>query len=141
MGSKEDTMSIRTRDLLYAFIVSVLAVLAIAIMVIPVYAQAVWPAPVVAGGAMPVEWHDIVHPTPTDWVGLYAPESGEYAFIEWIYVSCSQQPNFARSTGTCGFVIPSTVPPGVYEIRLYAADGFSRLATSPHIEVLDGGWR
>jgi hypothetical protein len=80
---------------------------------------------------MPVEWHDIAAPTPTDWVGLYAPEGGNYDFLEWIYVSCSQSPNFARSTGTCGFVIPSSTPPGIYELRLYAADGYNLIARSP----------
>lgn len=137
-------MTTCARDLLYAVAVYVIALLvALALMTIarPAYSQAVWPAPVVAGGAMPVEWNGIPSPTPTDWVGLYPPEGGNYDFLEWIYVSCSQQANFARGTGTCGFVVPSTVPPGVYEIRLYAADGYNLIARSPQIQVLDGGWR
>jgi hypothetical protein len=108
----------------------------------PVVAQEVtWPAPVAAGGAMPATWNGIVSPTPTDWVGLYAPEGCDFCFIEWIYVSCSQVPHIPRPAGTCGFVVPSSVPPGLYELRLYAADGFSRLATSPPFEIVDGRGR
>lgn len=132
-------------DSLVAGAVALATICALALLLMlagPAGAQEVtWPAPVVAGGAMPVEWHDIAAPTPTDWIGLYTPEGGDWGFIEWIYVSCSQQANFARSTGTCGFVIPSSVPPGLYELRLYAADGFHRIATSPRFEILDGGWR
>ena len=131
-------MTTRQRNILYAVVLFYVLLLAVLVT----HAQeAVWPAPVVAGGAMPVQWNDIPSPTPTDWVGLYPPEGDKYAFLEWIYVSCSQSPNVARSTGTCGFVIPSTTPPGIYEIRLYAADGYALIAKSPHIEVLDGGWR
>jgi hypothetical protein len=112
------------------------------LVVTPVAAQEVtWPAPVTAGGAMPVQWDGITSPTPTDWVGLYPPEGSKYDFLEWIYVSCSQSPNFARSTGTCGFVVPNTVPPGVYELRLYAADGYNLIAKSTTFQVIDGGWR
>lgn len=106
-------------------------------------AQAVtWPAPVVAGGAMPVTWNGITNPTPTDWIGVYFPEAGDWDGVEWMYVSCSREPSIsARSAGTCGLVIPSDVPPGIYELRFFAADGFNRLATSPRFEILDGGWR
>lgn len=144
----------RMRDLLYTVVLLTAAALMVLLAVMPALAQGnghgkghadlfepgMWPAPVVSGGAMPVQWTDISNPTPTDHFGLYAPEASDADPLEWSYVSCSQTAVVARATGTCGFIIPSTVPPGTYEIRLFAGSG-AKLAKSPKFEVLDGGWR
>lgn len=146
-------MNIRARNLLYALALSPALVLFVAAGPKDgpkdkpdhgkgreaVFEPGKWPAPIFAGGAMPVQWTNIVGPTPTDHFGLYAPEASDADALEWAYVSCSQTPSIARATGTCGFIIPSTVPPGTYEIRLFSGAG-ARLATSKPLEVLDGGW-
>ena len=53
-------------------------------------------------------------------MGLYAPGAADEAFIDWIYVSCSQTTGGATTDGACPFVMPVDVPPCVYEVRLFA---------------------
>lgn len=147
-------MSIRARNLLYA-LAALAAVLLLAVLPShagpkdpkPPKAQHVdveptIPAPVFTGGAMPIQWTNIPSPTAWDWFGLFAPGAGDGDPVEWAYVSCTQVGGFiVRATGICGLVVPSTVPPGTYEVRLFSGvgDGYTRLATSPHVDVLDGG--
>ena len=52
------------------------------------------------------------------------------AFLAWVYVSCTKTPGGAAASGSCAFVIPSTVAAGTYELRLFANGRFSLLATS-----------
>lgn len=144
-------MTIRARNLLYALVPLALAC-AVSVGAGPhdkapkaskghhVDVEATLPAPIFSGGAMPVQWAGIIGPVPTDWFGLYAPEGPDTEAIEWSYVSCSQTASVARATGICGFVIPGTVPPGTYEIRLFSGAG-ARLSTSHKFDVLDGGVR
>lgn len=133
---------LKGRDRIYTILVLIFSVLAFIIAIVSsagAQALSLLPPPVEAGGAMVVTWDGIDHPTPTDWVGLYVPGTSDFHFIEWIYVGCSQDPCRARTRGTCGFAIPATVPQGTYELRLYARDGFGRLATSPRFHVTNGG--
>ena len=39
-------------------------------------------------------------------------------------------PSISRASGSCSFALPTTLSPGNYELRLFANDGFARLATS-----------
>jgi hypothetical protein len=82
-----------------------------------------------------VTWSGIAEPTPRDWIGLYEPGTGEGAYLAWIYVSCSQSPDQARADGACSFPLPSGLPPGSYELRLFANNGFTRLAASNRFNV------
>jgi hypothetical protein len=84
-------------------------------------------------------WSGITNPTTTDWIGLYASGAAETAFIDWIYVSCSQIPGSAQASGSCPFTVPATVAPGAYQLRLLALNGFTRLATSNAFTVTGGG--
>jgi hypothetical protein len=54
-------------------------------------------------------WGGITNPTTTDWIGLYASGAADTAFIDWIYVSCSQTPGSAQASGSCSFVVPATI--------------------------------
>lgn len=151
-------MSSRTRNLLLLYALILLASVALLALIAhadpkdpkppkghsAVFEPGTWPAPVFAGGAMPVQWTDIPNPTAWDWFGLFPPEAldGDYP-LEFAYVSCTQIGGVVvRATGICGFVVPSTVPPGTYEIRLYSGigTGYTRLAKSPKFDVLDGGF-
>jgi hypothetical protein len=87
------------------------------------------PTSIPPGGTITVSWSGIGTPTPTDWLGLYAPASADTATIDWVYVSCSKTPGSARPSGSCPFVVPALAA-GIYEMRLFANDGFTRLATS-----------
>src|SRR5438445_1878738 len=88
------------------------------------------PASVPAPGSATATWEGIAAPTPTDWIGLYAEGTAGGAYLAWIYVSCSQTPGPAKASGSCILQIPPIAPPGRYEFRLYAANMFTRLATS-----------
>lgn len=140
-------MSIRLRNLTYTLTFALIVALAFVAFAHAdpkepkghhVDVQATIPAPIFTGGAMPVQWANISGPAPADWFGLYAPGSPDNEAIEWAYVSCSQTPTIGRATGICGLVVPSTVPPGTYEIRLFSAAG-ARLSISHRFDVLDGG--
>ncbi len=86
------------------------------------------PTTVVRGDTLTATWSGIPSPTARDWIGLYTPGAAPSAFIQWIYVSCSQTPGAARAAGSCPFGVPSTVAPGPYQLRLLANDGFTLLA-------------
>src|SRR5205823_3619468 len=81
-------------------------------------------------------WSGIVAPTPTDWMGLFVPGASDGAYRAWLYVSCSQSPGAARAAGACAIPLPSGVGPGTYELRLFASNGFARLATSATFTVV-----
>ena len=85
------------------------------------------PTSVGVGGTVTAAWSGIAAPTTTDWIGLYSAGASDGAFLGWMYVSCSQAPAAARASGSCAFPIPGGVSPGTYELRLFAANGFTRL--------------
>jgi hypothetical protein len=88
------------------------------------------PLSVAAGGTVTATWSGIPQPTPTDWLGLYAPDVANTAYLDWIYVSCTQTPGDARAAGACAFLVPATLAAGPYHLRLLANDGFTALAIS-----------
>ena len=96
------------------------------------------PTTVAPGGTITATWSGIATPSATDWLGLYTPGAANTAYLDWIYVSCSQSAGAARASGACPFVVPSTVAPGTYQLqlRLLANDGFTEvLATSNNFTV------
>src|SRR2546425_34131 len=93
------------------------------------------PTSVAAGGTVTATWSGIAAPTPGDWIGLYVPGSGNSAYLAWIYVSCSPSPGAPSAAGSCPFTIPSGLAPGSYELRLYANNTYTRLATSNPFDV------
>ena len=94
------------------------------------------PTSVVAGGTVTVAWAGIARPTSTDWVGLYLPGAANTSYLDWIYVSCSQTAGSPRASGSCSFVLPGSLAPGIYELRLLANDG-TRLTIS--FSIVGGG--
>jgi hypothetical protein len=88
------------------------------------------PTTVAPGGTVTATWSGIANPSTTDWIGLYTPGAANTAYIDWLYVSCSQTAGAARASGSCPVTVPSTVAPGTYQLRLLANDGFTLLATS-----------
>jgi hypothetical protein len=93
------------------------------------------PTTIPRGSTVTATWSGIAAPTARDWIGLYAPTAGNNSFIDWIYVSCSKTPGAAQASGSCSFVVPATVAAGTYELRLFANDGLTRLATSNSFTV------
>jgi hypothetical protein len=86
-----------------------------------------------------VTWSGITSPSATDWLGLFQPGAPNTAYIDWIYVSCSKTPNGSGAAGSCSFVVPATVAPGTYQLRLLANDGYTLLATSNNVAVTSSG--
>jgi hypothetical protein len=93
------------------------------------------PTTIGRGGTVTATWSGFPNPTPTDWIGLYAPGTPDSAFLAWIYVSCSQTPGTARTSGSCVLRMPSTVVAGSYELRLLAHDDFVRVLTSNRFTI------
>jgi subtilisin family serine protease/ribosomal protein L35AE/L33A len=60
----------------------------------------------------------------TDWVGLYSTASADTGYIVWKYVGGSTTHQFTAPTQT-----------GTYNIRLFANNGYTKLATSATITV------
>jgi hypothetical protein len=92
---------------------------------------------VAAGGTVTATWSGIATPTSTDWIGLYVPGSADTAIVlnTWIYVSCSKTPTVGATSGSCSFPIPSGLTAGTYELRLFANNGYTRLAVSNGFSV------
>jgi len=95
----------------------------------------VTPTSAVRGGSVTATWGGLTAQTSTDWIGLYPSGAGDTAYVAWIYVSCSKTPAGAAATGSCAFAIPSTIAPGSYTLRLFSANGYTKLATSNTLTV------
>ena len=93
------------------------------------------PTSVAAGSSVIVTWGGIAAPSAADWIGLYTSGAPNNSFVGWLYVSCSQIPSIARSAGACSVPIPSNVAAGGYELRLFANNGYTSLATSNALVV------
>jgi hypothetical protein len=87
------------------------------------------PTAVNPGGIVAATWAGIAAPTATDWVGLYDSSSAlDPALLAWAYTS-----------GSAAGSVDLTVPPGAgstYELRLFTANSYVRLATSAPFSVV-----
>ena len=97
------------------------------------------PTTIPAGGTVTATWSGIASPTPRDWIGLYTPGASNTGYIDWIYVSGSKTPGAAQASGSRPFVVPGSLAPGTYQLRLFANDTFTLLATSNNFTVTGGG--
>jgi hypothetical protein len=97
------------------------------------------PATTTPGGLITGTWSGLTTPTPTDWLGLYAAGTADEAYLDWKYVGCEQGPTSEFASGACQFVVSSALAPGQYELRLFAENGFTVLATSNTFTVGGGG--
>jgi uncharacterized protein YegP (UPF0339 family) len=96
------------------------------------------PASVPAGGMVSVAWDGVTAPTATDWVGLYRQGAADDASVRWFYTStCLGSAGTAKASGSCSLAMPSTE--GTYELRLFAQNGWTRIAVSGPIEVGGSG--
>src|SRR5206468_2415910 len=87
------------------------------------------------GGQVAVSWSGLEAPTAADWIGLYATGSPNGAYRSFVYDdTCSgNHGSTALRSGSCALTMPAT--PGTYEFRLFANDGFTRIATSSTVTV------
>ena len=86
------------------------------------------PASVERGGSVTASWSGIASPTATDWIGVYTPGTSNLSYHRFQYTN-------GAASGSAPFLIPATLPSGTYELRLFAANGYTLLATSPTFTV------
>jgi len=87
------------------------------------------------GAEVNVRWRGVASPANTDWFGLFRRDDGDAQPLIWQYVGCASTPLDARALGACNVLLPTSIAPGIYEFRLFAADGYQRLAVSPPIQL------
>jgi hypothetical protein len=81
------------------------------------------------GGTVTVTW-TAISSSSTDWIGLYVPGSSPSAYLQWMFVSCSQAPNTVHNSGTCAFPTSGSLPKGSYEMRLMSNNTFNQITGS-----------
>jgi hypothetical protein len=94
------------------------------------------PSTIARGGTVAVSWSGITQLGATNWIGLYKPgATSQDHGGNWIYVSCNKTPSVALASGSCPFVIPATLTPGSYEMRLHAPSSWTPIAASNALSV------
>lgn len=84
--------------------------------------------PTPAAAAIEVAWTDVPQPAARDWLGLFVPGSADTdRLAAW--------PTSGGASGTAALELPVDLPPGPYEVRLYANDSFQLLAVSAPFDV------
>jgi hypothetical protein len=86
------------------------------------------PSTITSGGTATASWSEIASPTAKDWIGLYQPGSSDKAYLAWRFTT-------GTATGDVPFTIPTSVAAGAYELRLFANNGYTRLAVSNALTV------
>ncbi len=70
----------------------------------------------------------------TDWIALSFANAPESSYVAWMYLNGSTAaPAAGLASATLSLTLPSS--PGIYEVRLFASDGYTRLATSSPISA------
>jgi hypothetical protein len=92
------------------------------------------PSAVNGGDTVTAAWQGVGSPTTTDWIGLYQQGATDDAAIKWYFTAtCTQSSGSAKASGSCPITMPSAS--GTYEVRLFANNGYTKLATSGPITV------
>src|SRR6185369_7241087 len=81
------------------------------------------PTSAVQGATVTATWSGIASPTSTDWIALALPGAANTSYISWRYTT-------GTASGNVPFTIPSSVAPGTYQLRLFANNGYTLLASS-----------
>lgn len=111
-------------------------------LVSPVGAQTISesPDPVAPGAALTATWSGVSSPTTTDWIELVPAASDDQHYVDWDYdSSCTKTAgSTALASGSCSITVPAGAAPGVYQLRLLAANGYTHLAVSVNFVVSAG---
>jgi hypothetical protein len=86
------------------------------------------PPTVQAGTSATVTWAGISAPAASNFVTLALPNTGDNSYVRY------QRTN-GQAAGSMAFAVPVETPAGTYEFRLYPDDTYTRLATSPPVQV------
>lgn len=94
---------------------------------------AVTTAPAILGQPVIVKWSGIAAPTPTDWVGIYRPNTSVFSYLDYVYTDGQAQGSLSFSL-TSG----SLSAGGSYEMQIYTNDSYTMLAKSPAFTAYAG---
>jgi hypothetical protein len=75
------------------------------------------------GQAIQVAWRGLEQPAPDDWLAVFPAGGADATRITW-------EPTGGAANGSLGLPLPPTLPPGPYELRLYAHGTWTRLAST-----------
>ena len=70
----------------------------------------------------------------TDWIALYPAGAADGGYLDWRYLSGATTPP-ATGLSNASLTFATPVTPGTYELRLFASNGYTRLATSTAVTV------
>jgi hypothetical protein len=93
---------------------------------------AVSPTTVVPGETVTVSWKGIPTPTPTDWFSLNPLNNNDHAWLGSLVAD-------GRSSDSVAYKLPTNLPAGTYDLRLYANNGWQRYSLSNVITVAASG--
>jgi hypothetical protein len=86
------------------------------------------PTTVSPGGSITATWSGIATPTSTDWIGMHTPGAPNTSYVAWRYTT-------GTAAGSVPFTIPTGIAFGTYQLRLFAQNGYTLLATSNNFTV------
>ena len=81
------------------------------------------PVSVAPAAQLSVSWNGILRPTSTDWIALYSAGAPDWAVRAWRYTN-------GATAGSTTLVVPFGTPAGQYDVRLFANNSYTRLASS-----------
>lgn len=96
------------------------------------------PVSVSPGQQIVVSWNNVANPTILDWLGFYlTSQQSNTSYLDWFYTSsCTRsEGSQAKASGSCVYTIPSSTATGIYNMRLFANNGYTHLATGNNITV------
>jgi hypothetical protein len=76
-----------------------------------------------SGETVTIGWSGILAPSIKDWVGIFKSGAADTDYITYFYTDGS-------STGKAEYKLPP-LPAGYYELRLFSADSYTRMASNP----------
>jgi hypothetical protein len=82
------------------------------------------------GKSVQAVWRNLDPPAKDDWVGLFPRGGLDQSRLDFKFTG-------GASDGAADLTVPADTPLGDYELRLYAAAGWERLATSAAFKVID----
>jgi len=81
------------------------------------------------GGSVHAVWRNLDPPAKDDWVGLFPRGGPNRSRLDFKFTG-------GKALGAADLTVPASAPLGDYELRLYAAGGWTLLATSAAVKVV-----
>jgi len=86
------------------------------------------PGTVAPGGTVTATWSAVCFPTSTDWIAVHSVGASDGTYVAWIWST-------GAAAGSAPIAIPTNVPAGNYELRMYANGSSTRLAVGNSFTV------